>query len=237
MNKAPRLVVFAKAPRPGMAKTRLIPALGAEGAARLAQRLLDHALAQAMASGVGPVELCMSPGPGDAAWHGVGLPDAVFRVDQGEGDLGARMARAVHRVTGADPAGEPGADEPSANTPRTAGRPILLMGTDCPALTAGVIAGAARQLALHDAVLVPAADGGYVLLGLRADCPEIFRDMVWSTSAVAAETLRRLAVQGLSVWLGPTLHDIDEPADRVHLPPEWMISGEIDHFPASLGHC
>jgi hypothetical protein len=70
---APRVVVFAKAPLPGRAKTRLIPALGAEGAARLARRMLGHALAQAMAARVGAVELCMSPGPEDAAWHGVEL--------------------------------------------------------------------------------------------------------------------------------------------------------------------
>ena len=86
---------------------------------------------------------------------------------------------------------------------------------------------AAAQLAQHDAVLVPVADGGYVLLGLRADCPEIFRDMAWSTPVVAAETLRRLAALGLSVWLGPTLHDIDEPADRIHLPSEWRICKKI----------
>ncbi|WP_413894511.1 DUF2064 domain-containing protein, partial [Candidatus Skiveiella danica] len=96
---APRVVVFAKAPLPGRAKTRLIPALGAEGAARLARRMLGHALAQAMAARVGAVELCMSPGPEDAAWHGVELLDRVQCTDQGDGDLGARMARAVHRVT------------------------------------------------------------------------------------------------------------------------------------------
>jgi glycosyltransferase A (GT-A) superfamily protein (DUF2064 family) len=114
------------------------------------------------------------------------------------------MARAVHRVT---------------TGPH--GHPVLLMGTDCPALTAGIIGEAAAQLARHDAVLVPVADGGYVLLGLRADCPDIFRDMAWSTAVVAAETRRRLAALGLNLWLGPTLHDIDEPADRVHLPSEW----------------
>jgi hypothetical protein len=204
-----RLVVFAKAPLAGLAKTRLIPALGAEGAARLARCMLDHALMQAVDAQVGPVELCMSPGPDDPAWQGVALPGAVLRTAQGEGDLGERMARAVHRVT----------TEPH-------GQPILLMGTDCPALTTGVIAEAARQLACHDAVLVPVADGGYVLLGLRADCPEIFRDMAWSTPVVAAETLRRLALRGLRVWLGPTLHDIDEPADLFYLPRAWNFRSD-----------
>jgi uncharacterized protein len=204
-----RLVVFAKAPLAGLAKTRLIPALGAEGAARLAQRFLDHALAQALRAQVGAVELCMSPGPDDAAWQGFELPEGLQCTDQGEGDLGARMARAVHRVT-----------------TKPQGRPILLMGTDCPRLTAEIIRDAAAQLEQHDAVLVPVADGGYVLLGLRADCPEIFRDMPWSTPAVAAETLRRLAVLGLSVWLGPTLHDIDEPADLFYLPRAWNFRSD-----------
>lgn len=202
----PRLVVFAKAPQPGLAKTRLIPALGAEGAAQLARCMLDHALRQAVDAQFGPVELCMSPGPDDAAWQGIELPEGVLRTDQGEGDLGERMARAVYRVT-----------------TKPQGQPILLMGTDCPELTAGIIRDAAAQLAQHDAVLIPAADGGYVLLGLRAHCPGIFRDMAWSTSSVAAETLRRLAALGLNVWLGPTLHDIDEPADRVHLPADRSV--------------
>ena len=209
MTEALRIVVFAKAPRAGMVKTRLIPALGTEGAAQLARRLLDHALAQALQAQVGPVELCMSPGPNDAAWQGIELPDKLLRTDQGEGDLGERMARAVHRVT-AGPHGQP----------------IVLMGTDCPALTAKVIAEATRQLACHDAVLVPVADGGYVLLGLRAECSEVFAAMPWSTPAVAAETLRRLALRGLRAWLGPTLHDIDEPADLFYLPRAWNFKSD-----------
>jgi rSAM/selenodomain-associated transferase 1 len=195
-----RVVVFAKAPQPGAAKTRLIPALGAPGAATLARRMLLHTLKQALAADVGPVELCMSPAPGDPAWHGVDLPPGITRSAQGEGDLGQRMARAVDRVTA------------------TPGQAVLLMGTDCPALSARRITAAARALARHDAVLVPVADGGYVLIGLHAPCPAIFADMAWSTPAVAACTLQRLAALGQRVWVGPQLHDIDEPADLAHLP-------------------
>lgn len=196
---APRLVVFAKAPQPHQAKTRLIPALGAEGAAALARRLLDHALAQALDSGIGPVELCMSPAPGDPAWKGIRLPDAVLQTDQGEGDLGQRMARAVRRVT-------------------AGGQPVLLMGSDCPGLSAGILREAARRLQTHDAVLLPVADGGYVLIGLTSPCPALFERMAWSTSSVALDTLRRMAGLGLSVWTGPLLRDIDEPADLAQLP-------------------
>jgi hypothetical protein len=193
------LVVFAKAPQPGAAKTRLIPALGAEGAADLARRMLARTLQQALAAGVGPVELCMSPAPGYKAWHGVALPAGVACTAQGEGDLGQRMARAVARVTGQQ-------------------QSVLLFGTDCPALTAAHLREADRQLARHDAVLLPVADGGYILIGLKTPCPELFTDMAWSTPAVAAETLRRMAALGLREWQGPTLHDIDEPADLAHLP-------------------
>lgn len=196
------LVIFAKAPQPGAAKTRLIPALGAEGAADLARRMLAHTLQQALAAGVGPVELCMSPAPGHAAWHGVALPAGVTCTAQGEGDLGQRMARAVARVTGKQES-------------------VLLFGTDCPALTAAHLREADRQLARHDAVLLPVADGGYILIGLKTPCPELFTDMPWSTPAVAAETLRRMAARGLRVWRGPMLHDIDEPADLARLPPDF----------------
>lgn len=199
-DAATRLVVFAKAPQAGHAKTRLAPALGAEGAATLARTLLDHTLDQAIDAGVGPVELCMSPAPDNAAWQGLPLPAGISCTDQGEGDLGARMARAVQRVT------------------TGLQQPVLLFGTDCPALDATQLRTAAEALRQHDAVLLPVQDGGYVLIGLKAPCPALFEHMPWSTATVAAETLRRLAALGLSTWVGPTLHDIDEPADLVHLP-------------------
>ena len=195
-----KLVVFAKAPQAGSVKTRLIPALGAEGAAALAQRMLAHVLQQALQAGAGPVELCMSPPPGDPAWEKIAIPAAVLRTSQGEGDLGERMARAVRRVTTEE------------------GLPVLLMGSDCPALTAAVIQEAARQLQTHDALLVPVADGGYVLIGLKSPSPSLFERMPWSTANVAGETLSRMAALGLKVWCGPLLHDIDEPADLVQLP-------------------
>jgi rSAM/selenodomain-associated transferase 1 len=196
----PRLVVFAKAPQAGAVKTRLVPALGAQGAATLAHHMLRHTLEQALAAHVGPVELCMSPSPDDPAWQGVALPAGLERSDQGAGDLGQRMARAVDRVT------------------TTLGQPVLLMGTDCPALTGERMAQAARELAQHDGVLIPVADGGYVLIGLHAPCPSLFANMAWSTPVVAGETLRRLAALDLRVWIGPRLHDIDTPEDLGHLP-------------------
>ena len=202
-----RIVIFAKAPQPGCVKTRLIPALGAAGAAALACRLLAHTLSQALAADVGEVELCMSPAPTDQSWQGLSIDSAVQQTAQGEGDLGARMARAAHRVT---------QDTGSAD------KSVLLIGTDCPALTASGLKQAAQQLEQHDAVLIPAHDGGYVLLGVKSPCPELFDQMHWSTSVVATETLQRMAALNPHVWQGPTLHDIDEPADLQHVPDLFM---------------
>jgi hypothetical protein len=199
-----RLVVFAKAPQAGSVKTRLIPALGAEGAAALARSLLAHTLGQALEADIGTVELCMSPTPGSTAWQDTSLPVGIACTEQGDGDLGARMARAVQRVT------------------TELQQPVLLFGTDCPALSAAHLRVAAQALRTHDAALIPVADGGYVLIGLKAPCPALFADMPWSTPSVAGETLQRLRRLGLSTWVGPTLHDIDEPADLIHLPPHLL---------------
>ena len=73
-------------------------------------------------------------------------------------------------------------------------------------------------------MLLPVANGGYVLIGLKSPCPELFTAMPWSTSAVAAETLRRMTALGLRVWQGPQLHDIDEAADLTHLPAGFFSS-------------
>jgi uncharacterized protein len=211
LSAPPRLVIFAKAPQAGLAKTRLIPALGAAGAAALARRMLEHTVQQALAARAGPVELCMSPAPTDPTWQDIHLPEAVARTAQGEGDLGQRMDRAVRRVT------------------TQLHQPLLLMGADCPGLTTARFNEAAEQLAQHDAVLLPVADGGYVLIGLKAPCPELFTQMPWSTPAVAAETLRRLAGLGLRVWQGPQLHDIDEAADLAHLPAGFFATSKSGH--------
>ena len=198
LNTDCRVIVMAKAPVAGYAKTRLIPALGADGAAQLAQRLLRHAVAQALAAGIGPVELCCAPDARHAVFTELASDTRVTLSEQGEGDLGARMARALQRALA------------------THERAVLI-GTDAPALDAVVLRAARDRLADHDAVLCPAFDGGYTLIGLRRAEPSLFEAMPWSTPEVLSITRERLRAAGLHHAELAPLHDIDEPADLVHL--------------------
>lgn len=199
-----RIVIFAKAPVAGLAKTRLIPALGAEQAAQLARRMLLHTLQQARAAGMGPVELCVTPGPADPAWGNLSTVNGVAWTAQPEGDLGVRMAAAAERALA-------GSEH------------VLLIGTDCPELDAARLQHAASLLGHSDAVLYPTFDGGYALLGLRRFDPRPFERMPWSTTEVAARTIECLRTLGWSLSVSGALHDIDEPADLCWLPADWRF--------------
>lgn len=194
-----RIVVMAKAPVAGQAKTRLAPALGAEGAARLAERMLDHAVAQARAAALGPVQVRCTPDCTHPAFLRLAR-DGVSCVPQGEGDLGARMLRAFTATCGA----------------------TLLIGTDAPAIDATLLHQAARALHGADAVFVPAFDGGYALVGLHTAVPALFHHFTWSTPEVMALTRERAAGARLRVVELPAVADIDEPGDLAHLPAGWI---------------
>lgn len=198
-----RIVLFAKAPLPGLVKTRLIPALGAAGAADLARKMLEHAVAEALAAGIGEVELCVTPDYTAEAWQSFrNLSWPVDWQSQAEGCLGERLARAGQRNL-------------------ASGCPVLLIGTDCPMLGAGQLREAAQKLQDCDAVIMPSTDGGYVLLGLNRFDPHLFRDIAWSTDTVASETLDRIGKLGWSVAQLPALTDIDVPEDLACLPEGW----------------
>jgi hypothetical protein len=185
-----RIVIFAKQPVPGRVKTRLIPALGADGAAALAAQMLERTVEEALATGL-DIELCGDPDP--ASWY-EGPPVALSA--QGEGDLGVRLALAARRADG----------------------PVLLVGTDCPGLDRERLGAAAVALGAHDAVIHPAEDGGYVLLGLGRFHPSLFEGIAWSTDGVAAATVARIEALGWTLDVRDTLRDVDEPADMPPLP-------------------
>ena len=194
-----RVLLFAKAPDPGRVKTRLIPALGPQRAAKLAETMLRHALDAAMAAKVGPVEIVAEP-MNHAFW--ATLPD-VDRLAQGDGDIGDRMARAAKRTI-------------------NQGEHALLIGTDCPALDGPAIAGLASLLADHDAAVIPASDGGYVALALRKFDQSLFTGIRWSSADVLPATLDRLRALGWRVAVLAAMHDVDEPADLCHVPAAWL---------------
>lgn len=185
----PTVALFAKYPVAGQAKTRLIPALGAEGAARLHRRLVERTLATIRASGL------------PFAVHGTGAPLADFAtwlgadvnlVDQGVGDLGARLARVA--------------------------TPTILLGADIPGLAAGHLVSAAQALQTTQAVIGPATDGGYYLLGLPRPLPFLFNDMPWGTSSVLELTMMRLSARGIVPAMLEPLADCDRPEDLAHWP-------------------
>ena len=188
-----RILIFAKAPVPGQVKTRLIPAIGAEAAAILAGHMLQQTALAALDSEVGSVELCMDPPSGHPHWMGQ-VPQDVIPTPQGEGDLGQRLARAARRVL-------------------AAGERVLLIGTDCPELDKDRLAAAAAALDRHDAVIHPAEDGGYALLGLARFEASLFEGIGWSGPGVAADTIARIVALGWSLHVAETLRDIDVPAD------------------------
>lgn len=201
-----RIVIFAKAPLPGLAKTRLIPSLGRDGAADLAEHMLRHTIDQAKRANLGPVELCVAPDPTDPVWAQLALPSFLFFSAQGQGDLGERLARASQRIT-------------------NKGETILLIGTDCPALTADKLRKADQALERYDSCLIPVSDGGYALLGMREHLAELFYNMPWSTDRVAELTRRRIQDKGWTLAELASLNDIDEPEDLQWLPSTWQRPG------------
>jgi len=195
-----RILIFAKAPTPGQVKTRLIPVLGESGAAELQRQLIERTLHTAAAAALGAIELWCAPGAEDPFLAACAKRHGTRLRTQGEGDLGTRMARALESVL-------------------AAGSPGLLIGCDCPVLTPAYLRDAAAALAGgDDAVLGPAEDGGYVLIGLaRRPTAELFEDIAWGTATVMQETRARL---GRANWRWrelALLWDVDRPEDLPRL--------------------
>lgn len=200
-GRAPAAVaVLAKAPVPGLAKTRLIPALGAAGAARAQRGFALQTLITARAAATGPVILWCAPAVQHRFFSALAARHGVACVPQPGGDLGMRMGEVMHR-----------------HFAGVRGMPLLIVGTDCPVLTPQVLQQAADVLQHHDAVLIPAEDGGYVLIGMSRPLPLVFEGIDWSTARVMAQTRERLLAAGARWQEMPPLWDVDEPADWARL--------------------
>lgn len=194
--------MLAKAPIPGYAKTRLIPALGAAGAAELQAYLLARIVGDLLTAEICPVTLCCDPDTRFPEFEVLERSGATLTVQVGR-DLGERMSHAVSAAFD--------------NAER-----VVVVGTDVPALNAAYVERAIRLLAKgSDAVLGPVEDGGYCLLGLRAPHPAVFADIPWSTPAVAELTRDRFRKLGLRWSELPALWDVDTPSDLPRLAP-WL---------------
>ena len=187
-----RLVVFVKAPRPGLVKTRLAAVLGQKAASAAYCKLVEKLLEQL--APLDEVELCFAPDDAEAElrpW----LRRGWTLVPQGQGDLGARLHRAFESefLAGAES--------------------VVAIGSDCPEVTVEDIESAWQALRSHDVVLGPASDGGYWLIGLKQPDPRLFDGMAWSTETVLAQTMERCRSAGLCVNLLRQLDDIDTEED------------------------
>ena len=211
------LLIFARAPIPGAAKTRLIPALGATGAARFQQRMTEHALATAAEARVRDVELWCTPSAEHPFFADCARRYPITLHTQLGDTLGERLAFAAVR------------ELPSHDA-------IVFIGTDCPALGARHLHAAMTALQDNDAVIYPAEDGGYVLLGLARRCSEAFCGVDWGTERVFKQTTQKLLDAGRRVWIGQALWDVDTPADYERLVrslPQWAAMPIPADGPAS----
>ena len=181
-----RVEILTRVPLPGTAKTRLIPVLGADGAAALHAALVAETLARVRQSGL-PARIHLD-GPLDHPWCEALRAQGWALLAQIPGDLGARLQAAM-----AGP-----------------GRRLAL-GTDCVTFAPAWLVEAARAPA--PVVLGPAEDGGYWTLCVDAPLPEIFEQIDWSTPRVAAQTRARAQALGLPVGEAPSCYDIDTPED------------------------
>jgi len=194
-----RILVFAKEPEPGRVMTRLIPLLGEQAAARLHTRFVHNTLDKACGADLAPVELWGSPSI-EAAF----FQDCLQRFDitlqlQASSDLGQRMQHATSDALGR-------------------GTAVVLVGTDCPDLCAADLDEALDALARGaGAVLGPARDGGYYLVGLAQPLPQLFDCLEWGTATVFADTVRRLEGRGIDYHCLAERDDVDTPEDYQRL--------------------
>ncbi len=193
------LIVFARAPEPGRVKTRLVPLLGEKGAARLHARLVKRTLRTARQAGFSMTELCCSPRLNVPFFEQCERQFHVALRRQVGADLGERMYRAFKRALRSHAY-------------------VVLVGSDCPALRTADLRAAARILREGaDAVLAPAEDGGYPLIGLRRVSRRLFDGIPWGGPQVLAQTRRRLKALRWRWRELRTLWDVDRPEDVARL--------------------
>jgi rSAM/selenodomain-associated transferase 1 len=188
------ILVFCRAPIAGKVKTRLIPSLGEEGAAKLHAELATRMIEEAADAELASVELWCDPDDSDVFFDSFKSRGVELRIQQG-GDLGERMSNAI-----------------AASLEGGASRTVLV-GTDCPPVDAAYLRRALSALTDHDAVIGPAEDGGYGLIGLKEADRRLFEDIAWGSDKVCASTCIRFNERRLRWSLLPLIWDVDRPED------------------------
>ena len=197
--KQSAILIFAKAPLEGQVKTRLIPALGAEGATGLYRRLLANLVNSLVEERLAAIELWCAPDAAHPDFQKMQQLPRLTLHEQLGGDLGERMANAVIDA-------------------RQRHRHLVLLGVDCPALTVAMLQQVFSWLADDvDAVLGPAEDGGYVLLGLNRTTECLFQGIPWGSGAVAEMTRQCMRKLEWSWRELPELWDLDRPEDLLRM--------------------
>jgi rSAM/selenodomain-associated transferase 1 len=195
----PRVILFTRYPVPGIAKTRLIPAIGPDRAAVLHGRMTESIVEQLAASSLSDVDVEVRfTGATESAMRSWLGKRWLYRA-QGDGDLGTRLTEAFQV---AFHEGAPA---------------VMAIGADVPRLASEILRSALDDLRTQDVVVGPTTDGGYYLIGMRAFHPELFTKIPWGTETVFERTRDTAHESGLSLGLLPKLQDIDRPEDLVHV--------------------
>lgn len=193
-----QLIIFTRYPEPGTTKTRLIPVLGAKGAANLQFQMTETTITKAkklsnMMSLL--VEVRFAGGNLQLMKNWLGVEPDLKYQEQGTGDLGERMRRAF---------------ESAFNHGM---KSVIIIGTDCPGLTADIMLEAFAKLTESDVIIGPATDGGYYLIAIKKNIPELFQGIYWGTSEVLSKTVAIAQNLNLAIDYLPELSDIDRPED------------------------
>ena len=200
MTSRVTLIIFAKAPVPGYVKTRLIPLLGAQGAADTHKQLAEHSIKTAVFSSLYQVNLWCAPSPDHVFFSDMAENYSLKLFQQTGNDLGERMAYAFKETLASNDI-------------------ALIIGTDCPMLTHSdleMIVG--KLLNGHEAAIIPAEDGGYVLLGLRKFSPTLFEGINWGSADVYEQTRGKILALDWKLYEHETFWDVDRPEDIKRLP-------------------
>lgn len=200
------LIVFAKAPKPGKVKTRLIPAYGEQGAAKIHKQLVQRVVQQACATPLVDVELHTALTSRHPFFWQLRREYNLTLKSQVAGDLGKKMQMAIRHGL------------------KTHER-VLIVGTDWAAFDVGIVSAAALALSKQDFVFVPAEDGGYVLIGASKDNNAPFRGIEWGTDKVMSKTEQHLRRQALPYGLLPMSWDVDHPEDVQRAVAAGLIDG------------